>query len=150
APEYIIPCDGVLGRVTQPLRYSSDGRKMITAIGETAVVFDMDQKQTAPRYTYSVTEVRHTRNRTGLEVNPERIVGLGFDDRGVGVATIYGRVDRKHVLGLFDVEKKSQRAHGVWLAQDSNPNFNKGTVSIPDVPLKAAIPTPDGRGMIVI
>jgi serine/threonine protein kinase len=148
APEYVI--DRLAEGVTQPPRYSGDGRKLLVGVGQTAAVFDMERKQTSPVASYTLAEVPHTRDRFRHEVRTERLAGIGFTERDAALAIYFGRVGSKHVLGLFDVERKTQRANGLWLPQDGIPNFTRVNGPGTDVPLRGAIPTPDGRGAIVI
>ncbi len=155
-PEYVI--DRLVGGITQPPHYSSDGKKLIVGIGQSAVVYDVGRKQTAPLCAYAADDVPRKEGAFGHGgVHADRLAGIGFGENDTPLAVFYGHASNKRVLGLFDVERKSQRANGYWFFQDGvvprsgGIRFDpKGSKPSPDAALKAAMPTPDGRGIIVV
>ena len=153
-PEYVI--DRLVGGVTQAPCYSSDGKKLLAGIGQRAVLYDVGRKQTAPLCAYAADDIPRTEGRFGHGgVRTDRLVGIGFGDNNTALAVFYGTASSKRVLGLFDVERKQQRASGYWFFQDGvvpkSSGFGRGgSKPTPDAALKAAIPTPDGKGIVVV
>src|SRR5262249_32559780 len=129
---------GTPGGVTQPPRYSSDGKKMIVGIGQTAVVYDTDgnKKQPAAVALFTAQDIRPV--RPGAPgASGDKLAAVGFDEKDVPLAVIGANLQNQRVLGLWEVETKKQRANNLWFLQGGP--F-----------LKGAAVTPDGQGVIVI